>query len=244
MVNTVEVQRSLEQLSDRSMPGRERHAIGDWICRAANGVTGRANSCTAIGNPSLSIEQGVDEAEAWFNNRGLRPLFQVWEGCPSELVEAFDRRGYATGEGAEVMVLDVRTAGWPEPEARVTVPELSHTLPVDEPLTPRLEELMMTELPKLVASIPGDLAGTHLSSGVGLLDDDALGIFAMRTAPDHQRQGFAGSILSALLTAGVASGAKVSWLQVMPSNEPALSLYKRFGFESAQAYHYRAAPIS
>lgn len=100
----------LEQLSDRSMPGRERHLIGDWICRAANGVTGRANSCSPIGSPRGSIEQGIDEVEAWFVGRGLRPLFQLWEGCPSELVAELDRRGYATGEGAEVLTLELRSA--------------------------------------------------------------------------------------------------------------------------------------
>lgn len=243
MENTVEMQRFLEQLSDRSMPGRDRHTIGDWLCRAANGVTGRANSCSPIGSPGVSIEQGIDQVEAWFTSRGLRPLFQVWEGYPPDLVEEFDRRGYATGEGAEVLTLDLRAAEWSEPGTTVTLEHSNQPL-LDEPLTPRLEELMMGELAKLVASIPGQSTEAHLSAGVGVLDHSALGIFAMRTDPAHQRQGLAGSILSALLTAGVDSGADLAWLQVMPTNEPALSLYKRFGFRAAHAYHYRAAPTS
>lgn len=100
----------------------------------------------------------------------------------------------------------------------------------------------MSQLPKVIASIPGGTSPS-VSSGVAVFDGSALGIFAMQTEPEWQRRGLARSVLSALLDAGVARNADMVWLQVMSSNAPAKALYDDFGFDLAHAYHYRAAPI-
>lgn len=233
---------TLVDLSDRSMPGRERFRIGDWICRAANGVTGRANSCTPVGDPGRSPADAVATVEHWFRERDLRPLFQVWDGCDHAVVKAFDDRGYESGEGADVLTLDLARPSWPAPVAPAVTTEGRSSRIEGVEVTDRLVELAMSPLPKLVAAVPGEVGHGARSSGIGVIDGSALGIFAMRTELDHQRSGLASSVLAALLTAGAARGAGIAWLQVMPTNAAAKRLYAGFGFQHAGAYHYRAAP--
>lgn len=220
------------------MPGRERCCVGEWVCRSANGITGRANSCTPLGEPGLDPGRAIDAVEAWFGERQRRPLFQVWDGCSAEVTDALDERGYGFGEGADVLV---RPIGAERPVADVEIDEAHRGQFARLELTPRLEELALSSLPAFVASIDGGANKGIVSSGVGILDGDALGIFSMRTEPAHRGRGKAASVLSGLLAQGSACGANVAWLQVMPSNEPAGRLYQTFGFERAHGYHYRTA---
>lgn len=224
------------------MPGSDRSHIGDWVCRAANGTTGRANSCTPLGVPGTSPAHAVAAAESWYLERGHRPLFQIWDGCDEGVIEVLDERGYVSGEGAEVLTLDLTTSRWPVASAPVLITEGGSGRIAGIELTDRLEELAMSSLTKVVATIVGEADGDVVSAGLGVVDSSALGIFAMRTEPLHHRRGLASSVLAALLAAGEKRGADAAWLQVMPSNAPAKHLYAAFGFQHALAYHYRAAP--
>ncbi len=51
--------------------------------------------------------------------------------------------------------------------------------------------------------------------------------------PDYQRQGLGRSLLSALLQLARAQGLERATLEVRPSNQAALSLYQKFGFQEA-----------
>ncbi|MEZ5377138.1 MAG: GNAT family N-acetyltransferase [Acidimicrobiales bacterium] len=231
----------LEHLSDRSMPGRERTWVDGWVCRAADGVTSRANCCTPLGPIGDSISATVDAVDSWYRGRDLPTVFQLWEGADFAITTELDRRGYTTIEGAEVMARTLHDAP--------TAPASGHRIELDDGLerrlaveddADRLAELALSPLTKIVA---GCWDGSRLRcSGVGVLDGAALGVFAMSTAPADRRQGLASSILAALLGEAVARDLDVAWLQVAPSNTGAKQLYERFGFATAHAYHYRAAP--
>lgn len=232
----------LEEVSDRSMPGRQRHLVGTWICRAADGVTSRANSCSPSGATNRDLQEAVDEVEAWFRARGLPPRFQVWDGTSPGLCDAPDRRGYSEEEGAEVLVRDLSSGAWPASDVATTVADGMAQLQdgATDAEAARLAELDLAALPKV--TITAVTAQGHLMSrGVGVLDGDALGIFAMATAPEHRRQGRGAAVLAALLEEGRQRGAELAWLQVMQSNAGALRLYRNFGFEPQHRYHYRLA---
>ncbi|HEY9846948.1 MAG TPA: ribosomal protein S18-alanine N-acetyltransferase, partial [Candidatus Caenarcaniphilales bacterium] len=51
--------------------------------------------------------------------------------------------------------------------------------------------------------------------------------------PYHQRQGFGQALLHALLVVAWQRGLEQATLEVRTSNQPALSLYQRFGFQEA-----------
>ena len=224
------------------MPGSERHHLGDWVCRAANGVTARSNSCLPIGDPGLPFAEAITQVEGWFEGRRLVPVFQIWDGCDEDVIGILDARGYVTGEGAEVLTRDLSHEDWPRPSTPVETLQGADGAIEHLEITDRIEELAMSSLTKLTAMVCDEDARRVRSAGVGVLDGSALGIFAMHTHQDHQRRGLASSVVSALLSEGVARQAQLAWLQVMPSNETARHLYDSFGFGRVTSYHYRSAP--
>ena len=62
---------------------------------------------------------------------------------------------------------------------------------------------------------------------------DELHINNLAVSPDWRRQGVASALLTFVLTEGARLGAKRATLEVRQSNDPARSLYERFGFSVA-----------
>lgn len=81
-------------------------------------------------------------------------------------------------------------------------------------------------------SIP---VGSHSLLGMGclwaILEEAHITILAVH--PQYQRQGLGQALLYALLTAAFDRGLERATLEVRASNQPALSLYQKFGFKTA-----------
>jgi ribosomal-protein-alanine N-acetyltransferase len=61
-------------------------------------------------------------------------------------------------------------------------------------------------------------------------DGDDAEIMTIGVAPEHQRRGIAAALLRALIERATARGARRMLLEVRVDNDPALALYRRFGF--------------
>jgi ribosomal protein S18 acetylase RimI-like enzyme len=77
--------------------------------------------------------------------------------------------------------------------------------------------------------------------GLGVLDDDWLGLFALVTHENFRRQHVGTSITQSLVSWGLSQGASHGYLQVQEDNVPAQKLYYGLGFEDAYSYWYRVA---
>ena len=86
------------------------------------------------------------------------------------------------------------------------------------------------------ASVPGS------AQGIAAYADDWVGFRGIEVAPEHRRQGFARTIMAALLEWGAERGATTAYLQVLGHNAPALALYEAMGFTTHHAYAYLTPP--
>ncbi len=68
------------------------------------------------------------------------------------------------------------------------------------------------------------------------------GIYDMITADGMRGRGLATAIVAELLAWAWAHGASHAYLQVNDDNAPARAVYRKFGFATVYAYHYRARP--
>ena len=246
--------RELEEIAAEGWRGLEAERLGDWLMRAGNGFTGRANSVLLVGEPGLRRPQAVALVQAWYHARGLPTKFQV--PLPDSAVT--DRW--------------LAEQGWSAfDEVRVLVADLDHLLglqrPVDQDrwrvqVEARPDDAWVAAYHYRGGSLPGYARpvienGDHLGFASvravgdgddvlaiarGSVDRRWLGVTAVEVAPSARRQGLAGLALGALAEWADALGAHSCYLQVAVENAPALALYQRAGFVDHHRYHYRQRP--
>lgn len=235
----------LEPLADDAWPARERAALGGWRLNAASGHSMRINACWPLGAPDRNVDEAIAAVEAWLQTRGLPPRFKLTDGvfAPADLDHRLAARGYAPtketlvmlgptgGQGSDLVV--VSTTPDDAFEAVFTA-----TAGDPEDGRERLETLRRIPAPARFARL--DVDGGPAAIGASAISGDVAGIFGMRTAPAHRRQGLARLVLRALLAEASTLGAERAWLQVEADNAPAIALYADEGFEPAYRYRYWA----
>jgi ribosomal protein S18 acetylase RimI-like enzyme len=107
----------LERVAAAHWRGTEEEWLGDWLLRAADGFTGRANSVLPLGDPGLPLETALAAVTRWYRDRGLPPMIVIPvpsddDGSADGLDDELARRGWATRKApAFVMVADLPAAG-------------------------------------------------------------------------------------------------------------------------------------
>lgn len=79
-----------------------------------------------------------------------------------------------------------------------------------------------------------------VASGLGILDRDELGIYAIYIDPEYRRKHYAKCICNTLITQAMKLGARYAYLQVVKGNEPAINLYNSLGLNYHYSYWFRS----
>ena len=236
----------LEPITARAWPAARQHHLGDWTLYATDGHSLRINSCWVAGDPGLELEAALNEAETWYAAQGRGAIFKCPYGAVSTdlLAKALTERGYICGKETLVMTGPVDGASV---DGQVSVSSIldevfgavfaaTATDPADS--AERLAALSRIAAPRFFARL--EVAGQPAAIGASAVEGDWAGIFGMRTAPNHRRQGYAARILSTLLAKAQQAGATQAYLQVEAANVGAIPIYQRAGFEVAYRYYYWA----
>ena len=236
---------TLERIADNAWPAATRERLGDWILNADAGYSGRLNACWPLGKPPVghTLEGAVEAIELWYVRMGLPPLFKI-AGDDPPLTDLLQTRGYRARTPTLVMTGPVIRNRLP---AQVVVSEQASAHfeavflgtqgdPADA--TERMAAFRRIPSPRFFARI--QRAGHPVAIGAACAAGGQVGLFGMRTLASHRRQGLAADIVRALLSAGGAAGAQGAYLQVEAGNDPAVSLYRTFGFSEAYRYLYWA----
>ena len=67
----------LERSAAAHWRGTQEQWLGEWLLRAADGFTGRANSALALGDPGVSLDAALDYVTGWYRARGLPAMIAV-----------------------------------------------------------------------------------------------------------------------------------------------------------------------
>lgn len=84
----------LELTANESWPAAVQHRLGDWLLRATDGWTGRANSALPLGDPGRPLAEAVDAVDAWYTEHGLPPQFNVPLPAAAEVASELAGRGW------------------------------------------------------------------------------------------------------------------------------------------------------
>lgn len=246
----------LERMAARHWQGTESGQLGEWLLRAAEGFTGRANSALPLGDPGLPLAAAVDAVAGWYRARGLPPMIAVplplEAGARADELEALlSERAWATRSGpAFVMLADLPLSG-----VSCDLPPAAEFLADAEPddawlgmyhyrgirrQSPVMRAVLTSAPAQMFTSIRSGhdvLAIARLSMAGGWA-----GLTAVEVHPGHRRAGLGTAITAAACAEAAARGIASVFLQVAVGNTAARSLYERCGFRYSHRYHYRVAP--
>jgi len=222
-----------------------------WLLRVSPGKAKRARSVNPHFGSSLPMDAKIDHCERVYRERALPVLFRMTPFArPDGLEAALEARGYVAFDPTLVQIrrltevpslaprTDVVLASPRIAEFVEAVGEMRGSTAAER--AAHLERLSSTPLARhaSVASIDG----RAVAAGQAAIDRGLAGIYDMMTATAWRGRGLATLIADALLAWAARQRATHAFLQVNDDNAPALAVYRRFGFATTYAYHYRARP--
>ena len=222
--------------------------LGEWTLRAADGFTGRANSCLAVGDPGMPYDQAATRIRRYAAVHAIPAWAQVVTGSEEE--HALKGLGwqpvYVPTEVLVARLGDYLGSTLPDPEVLVSEQlDASWQRAYDESrpneADPQLLRMILDGHPPRAFASARD--GAELFAiARGHLHRDWLGLASIWTRPDHRRRGWSRKIMSAIGHWGARRGARNVYLQVASANTDAANAYEMMGFRPHHRYGYLGAP--
>jgi GNAT superfamily N-acetyltransferase len=230
---------SLERIANQAWLAPEIDHIGDWLLRAAEGWTNRANSALPLGEAGMSVDDATEFCWAWYHDRGLLPKITVplpvrrdvaahleatgWTAQPRVLVQA------ATLVDKPVPAAPVRLHEHPSAEFLTIIGARKTSLPASA------LRVMLNAPAVRFAEVRSD-DGTLLAIARGAVVEDWLHVGLVEVVRDARRRGLARAVSLSLATWARERGATRAVLQVEERNVPAVRLYAGLGFSTHHTY--------
>jgi ribosomal protein S18 acetylase RimI-like enzyme len=246
----------LERMAAAHWRGTQEEWLGDWLLRAAEGFTGRANSALPLGDPGMPLDEALATVARWYRVRGLPPMIAVPMPLEADSVglaldNHLSERTWLTRPGpAFVMLADLPLGttldGLPASCEVEVSPE------PDDAWTARYHHRGRAYLPPVARKV---LTSAEEQSFVRIRDGGEVlaiarlslaggwaGLTAVEVHPDYRRRGLGVAITAAACQEAERHGISRVFLQVEVDNATAQALYKRLGFRYSHRFHYRIAP--
>jgi GNAT superfamily N-acetyltransferase len=244
----------LERVAAAHWRGTQEEWLGEWLLRAADGFTGRANSALPLGDPGLPLDAALDYVTGWYRARGLPATIAVplSDDAPDGgLDDRLADRGWTMRPGpAVVMVanLPLAVAGGELPAGALVAADADP----DEAWLARYHYRGASTQPPVLRDVltsAPDQAFISIRTESGVLAIARLsiaegwaGLTAVEVDQARRRAGLGTAITAAACAEAAGRGIGRIFLQVAEDNAGARALYERCGFTYSHRYLYRVAP--
>ena len=238
--------KAIEDLSLNAWPSHQIQMYDGWILRFSYLYTYRTNCIEQIGTSSLSYDEKIPYCEEIYRRWQTPCIYKISPVTDPALADALAARGYEARNDTHVMTLtldeipdlpsaDVRL------ENRVSYQWLEGLFQLKETtniIHRRIVPSMYDAIPKDEIAACITEGERVIATGLGILDRDYVGIYAIHVAPEFRRNHLARSICLTLLREGRKKGAEKAYLQVRADNDGAIALYRSLGFRPFYSYRF------
>ena len=242
--------RQIEELSLNAHPGIKTELYDGWILRFANGYTNRANSVNMLYGGSINLEEKIEVCQSRYFLQGLSSVFKIIPELSDEHKKMdllLDARGYEIVTPTDLMILDLSKndyrieescifCDFPEDEWLESYFDFEHcTNPVSQNTAKQIMSLIQDDCIYCRLQNEGKTvacASLAIEKGFGLLSHVVVD-------ESCRGKGYGKQLCQSLLQQAKNKGVHTIYLQVLQSNEVAINLYKKLGFEKTYDYWYR-----
>lgn len=235
-----------ERAGLKAWPGIEIEWDGQWIRRAANGYTQRANSVQSF-DPADDGEadRRLAAAAAWFIARNIRPTYRVMPLAGPGVIAALDAAGWISVDDSHLFAMELNSTE-PDPDGRLY--DLLDPQFIEAQR--RLQNYSDERVGKLrallaVVDVPGkgivqfSPAGEPVASALMIIGDGIVLTGNVITDPAQRRRGYAAAMMRTGLAWAKAAGATIAALNVAADNPVGQALYRSLGYAHQYDYTYR-----
>ena len=249
MTDTV---KSIEDMSLNAWPSSQVQYYDGWVLRYSGFYTHRTNCVEQLGVSCLPLEEKIRFCENIYRRWRTPCIFKISPVGDPALDGLLAERGYAIEHLTTVMTASLMNVPAFVPahplriEPRVTpqwIDGLFRLKHMDDPFFRRIVPRMYDAIPmdEIAVSLTED--GCITALGLGILDRDAVGIYAIHVAEHRRRSGIGREIVSTLLREASSRGSVRAYLQVVTDNAPAQALYRGCGFREEYCCWYRCKEV-
>ncbi|MBR2527275.1 MAG: GNAT family N-acetyltransferase [Blautia sp.] len=244
--------KQIEDLSLNAWPSHKMELYDGWILRFSYFYTHRTNSVEQFGEESLPWSEKIPFCEKEYQRLGSPAIFKISPLVSPNFDFMLENRGYRIEHVTNVMTLDLSKAANLSPFPQVTfldgipaawVQALFSLKQVTDPTHIQVVPSMYQAIPKETVCACVMKNGKIAATGLGILDRDFIGIYAIHVREDLRKKGLARQIVSGLISTGQKKGADKAYLQVVEGNVPARNLYESLGFIDYYQYWFRVQPV-
>lgn len=108
----------------------------------------------------------------------------------------------------------------------------------------RIVPSMFKAIPKQTIAARIEIDGRMVASGLGILDREHIGLYAIYVDASCRRKHFGQAICSTIISEAKKLGATHAYLQVAAKNDGARKMYEGLGFEYLYTYWFRTKQLS
>jgi len=247
--------KKIEDLSLNAWPSWQMQVYDGWILRYSSFYTHRTNCVEQIGEPHLPLSEKVPYCEAVYRRWKTPCVFKISPVGSPDLDAFLAARGYVEQHRTTVMTRCLDDTG-SDPIEDSDVPltienNVSHAWMeglfslkhMDDVVHRRIVPAMYDAIPKDEIAVSVRLDGRVVATGLGILDRDYIGVYAVHVDEAYRRRGFATQIVRTVLREGRRHGAGHAYLQVVSDNAAARSVYEQCGFHELFRYWFRVKNI-
>jgi GNAT superfamily N-acetyltransferase len=235
-----------ERAGLKAWPGIEIEWDGNWIRRAANGYTQRANSIQAFdpadeADAPARLEAGAD----WFRARNIRPTYRVTPLAGPRVIAALDAAGWTTVDDSHLFAMELGS-NEADPNGRLYDLLDPAFLAVQQQLRGYSDE-KLGRLKALLAVVDVPGKGVVLTSPEGqpvatslmVIGDGIVITGNVITDTTQRHKGYAAAMMHTGLAWAKSAGATIAALNVAADNPAAQALYRSLGYRRQYDYTYR-----